>query len=207
LKPSKVSYLYIVLLIFAVIGLFIILPAENVANAQQGNPLEPTVTGTPSGVMATVRLDQQEIPNVRSGPGRFYPKIGVLLAGQQVPVKGKSSGGDWVLIAYPGVPGGEGWVYSAYVQLTPGEIPVIEPPPTPTPLVTQTIDATLAAQFIVTPIPTRMDTFTPAPPVVIPTYVDESANFSPGGIPAGLVILVIAGLGITIGIWAVLQGR
>jgi hypothetical protein len=175
--------------------------------AQQDQPSGPTVTGTPSGVMATVRTDQQEIPNVRSGPGRFYPKIGVLLPGQQVPVKGKSAGGDWVLILYPGVTGGEGWVYSPYVQLTPGEIPIIEPPPTPTPLVTQTIDATLAAQFIVTPIPTRMDTFTPAPPIVIPTYTDESANLIPGGVPIGLIILIIAGLGITIGVWAVLQSR
>jgi Bacterial SH3 domain len=207
LNRPKVSKTHLILFFFLVSGLFSIIPEDGIVFAQQGTSSEPTVTGTPSGVMATVRLDQQEIPNVRSGPGRFYPKIGVLMPGQQVPVKGKSSGGDWILIVYPGVPGGEGWVYSPYVQLTPGEIPVIEPPPTPTPLVTQTIDTTLAAQFIVTPIPTRMDTFTPAPPVVIPTYVDESANFSPGGIPAGLVILVIAGLGITIGIWAVLQGR
>lgn len=156
---------------------------------------------------ATVRLDQQEIPNVRSGPGRFYPKVGVLLPGQQVPVKGKSAGGDWILIAYPGVTGGEGWVYSPYVQLTPGEIPVIEPPPTPTPLVTQTIDATLAAQFVVTAVPTRMDTFTPAPPVAIPTFTDDSAPLIPGGVPIGLIILIIAALGTTLGIWAVLQDR
>lgn len=195
-----------VLLIIMISAAFFALTTHNVF-AQQGQPSGPTVTGTPSGVMATVRTDQQEIPNVRSGPGRFYPKIGVLLPGQQVPVKGKSAGGDWVLIIYPGVTGGEGWVYSPYVQLTPGEIPIIEPPPTPTPLVTQTIDATLAAQFIVTPIPTRMDTFTPAPPVVIPTYTDESANLIPGGVPIGLLILVIAGLGITIGVWAVLQSR
>ncbi len=165
------------------------------------------MTGTPSGVMATVRMDQQEIPNVRSGPGRFYPKIGVLLPGQQVPVKGKSAGGDWILIIYPGVTGGEGWVYSPYVQLTPGEIPIIEPPPTPTPLVTQTINATLAAQFVITQVPTRMDTFTPAPIVPIPTFVDESDNLTPGGIPIGLIILAIAGLGLTVGIWAVIQQR
>ena len=193
--------------IFFIIGSILLTKNISLVQAQQDQPSAPTVTGTPSGVMATVRLDQQEIPNVRSGPGRFYPKIGVLLPGQQVPVKGKSAGGDWILVIYPGVTGGEGWVYSPYVQLTPGEIPIIEPPPSPTPLVTQTIDATLAAQFIVTPIPTRMDTFTPAPPVSIPTYTDESANLTPGGVPIGLVILIIAGLGITIGAWAVIQGR
>jgi hypothetical protein len=52
-----------------------------------------------------------------------------------------------------------------------------------------------------------MDTFTPAPPVAIPTFVDESANITPGGVPIGLIILVIAGLGITVGIWAVIQQR
>jgi len=192
---------------FFILGLTLLTKNIPLVHAQQDQPSAPTVTGTPSGVMATVRLDQQEIPNVRSGPGRFYPKIGVLLPGQQVPVKGKSAGGDWILVIYPGVTGGEGWVYSPYVQLTPGEIPIIEPPPSPTPLVTQTIDATLAAQFIVSPIPTRMDTFTPAPPVSIPTYTDESANLTPGGVPIGLVILIIAGLGITIGAWAVIQGR
>lgn len=192
---------------FFILGLTLLTKNILLVHAQQDQPSAPTVTGTPSGVMATVRLDQQEIPNVRSGPGRFYPKIGVLLPGQQVPVKGKSAGGDWILVIYPGVTGGEGWVYSPYVQLTPGEIPIIEPPPSPTPLVTQTIDATLAAQFIVSPIPTRMDTFTPAPPVSIPTYTDESANLTPGGVPIGLVILIIAGLGITIGAWAVIQGR
>jgi hypothetical protein len=186
---------------------FVIANQPWLVTAQQGPSTAPTVTGTPSGVMATVRMDQQEIPNVRSGPGRFYPKIGVLLPGQQVPVKGKSAGGDWILVVYPGVTGGEGWVYSPYVQLTPGEIPIIEPPPSPTPLVTQTINATLAAQFVITPIPTRMDTFTPAPPIAIPTFVDESANLIPGGIPIGLVILVIAGLGITVGVWAVIQQR
>lgn len=202
MKAIRVStFLFTIALLFA--GGFLLFPTSSTALAQQA----PTVTGTPSGVIATVRVDQAEIPNVRSGPGRYYPKIGVLLPGQQVPVKGKSSGGDWILVVYPGVTGGEGWVYSPYLQLTPGEIPVIEPPPTPTPLVTQTINATLAAQFIVTPIPTRMDTFTPAAPVTIPTYTDDSSVISPGGVPMGLVILVIAGLGITIGAWAVIQGR
>ncbi len=204
LKVSKMKiFIHTVGLLIFMFG-FLLVPLNVLA---QDNTGAPTVTGTPSGVMASVRQGQPEIPNVRSGPGRFYPKIGLLLPGQQVPVKGKSAGGDWVLIAYPGVAGGEGWVYSPYVQLTPGEIPIIEPPPTPTPLVTPTINSTLAAQFVITSVPTRMDTFTPAPPVVIPTFVDESANITPGGVPIGLIILVIAGLGITVGIWAVIQQR
>jgi len=48
----------------------------------------PTVTGTPSGVMATVLLGQETQINVRAGPGVFYEKIGLLLPGQKVPVLG-----------------------------------------------------------------------------------------------------------------------
>lgn len=179
---------------------------ERVA-AQQPTVAIPTVTGTPSGVMAIVRLDQEENPNVRSGPGVFFPKIGVLLPGQSAPAKGKSIGGDWILIEYPGVPGGEGWVYSPYVQLTPGELAIIEPPPTPAPQQTQTIDPTLAAQFVISPNPTRLPTYTPAAPITIPTFTDVSGTLAPAGLPIGLVILVIGGLGILIGLWAIIQHR
>jgi len=55
------------------------------------------------------------------------------------------------LIVYLGTPGSQGWIYAPYVSLTPGELPIIEPPPTPTPLYTTTIDPTLAAQFVMTP--------------------------------------------------------
>lgn len=199
-------------LFFKIIAIFLlsisfIRSNANPVAAQQPTVAVPTVTGTPSGITAIVRLDQEENPNVRSGPGVFYPKIGVLLPGQSAPAKGKSVGGDWILIEYPGVSGGEGWVYSAYVQLTPGELAIIEPPPTPLPQQTQTIDPTLAAQFITSPNPTRLPTFTPAAPVTVPTYKDESDNLAPGGIPMGLIILAIGGLGILIGLWAIIQHR
>lgn len=203
----KKSFLFIRIIALTVLSiLFIRLNTHPVA-AQQPTVAVPTVTGTPSGIIAIVRLDQEENPNVRSGPGVFYPKIGVLLPGQSAPAKGKSVGGDWILIEYAGVSGGEGWVYSAYVQLTPGELAIIEPPPTPEPQQTQTIDPTLAAQFITSPNPTRLPTFTPAVPVSIPTYTDESDNLAPGGIPMGLIILTIGGLGILIGLWAIIQNR
>ena len=162
----------------------------------------PTVTGTPKGVTATIGLDQEEPINVRSGPSVFFDKIGVLLPGQELPVLGKTAGGDWILIEYLGVPGNIGWIYAPYVVLTPGEIQIVEPPPTPSPIMTKTINPTLAAQFIVTPISTRLPTFTPAPPMIIPTYMDYSISAAPGGIPMGLIILVIAGLGVLIALFS-----
>jgi hypothetical protein len=200
--------------VFAVISFLLItfisifaLPVQASDLKQQNTSSIPTVTGTPSGVMATVLMGQENQINVRAGPGVFFEKVGILIPGQKVPVKGKSAGGDWILIEYVGIPGSQGWVYAPYVSLTPGEVPIVEPPPTPTPLYTTTIDPTLAAQFVTTPIPTRVFTFTPAPPITIPTFVDASGAATLGGVPMGLVILIIVGLGILIGIFALIQGR
>ena len=153
----------------------------------------PTVTGTPVGATATVRRDtDQEQINVRSGPSTNYDAVGVLVAGQEVPALGRTAGGDWVQIAYPGVQGGVGWVYSPLVSVV-GNIPIIEPPPTPTPKVTPTIDPTLAAQFVVDVPATRLPTFTPPPPLNLPTFAPASAQTGTGGVPMGFVIV---GLGV-----------
>ncbi len=167
-----------------------------------------TVTSTPSGVMITVRADADQTQiNVRSGPGTYYDKVGVLLTGQQAPAKGRSAGGDWIMIEYPGVQGGTAWVFSALVDLTPGgELPIVAPPPTPTPLVTPTIDPTLAAQFVVTSAPTRLPTFTAPSPLTIPTF-QEKSTIGVGGVPMGLVILGLAAVGTVIGLFAFTQGR
>jgi hypothetical protein len=178
--------------------------AENLF--QQPTVILPTVTGTPAGIMVIVNLDQPDPINVRSGPGVLYNLIGVLLPGQKVPALGKSAGGDWVLIQYQGVQGGQGWVYAPVISLTPGDLQIIEPPPTPTVAVTQTIDPTLAAQFIQTPIPTRLATFTPSSPLVIPTYTDYSGSTS-GALPMGLVIMLLMGIGALIGLFTSFQGR
>jgi uncharacterized protein YraI len=166
-----------------------------------------TVTGTPSGVMATVKMDvDQGQVNVRSGPGTFYDKVGVLLAGQKVPAKGKSVAGEWIMIEYPGVQGGIAWIYSPLVDLSPGNLSVVEPPPTPTPLVTPTINPTLAAQFVITSAPTRLPSFTPPPPLAIPTFTENTQGIELSSrMPVGLIILGLAGAGILIGLFTVAQ--
>jgi hypothetical protein len=78
----------------------------------------PTVTGTVAGPLITVRQDtDQEQINVRSGPSTRYDTIGVLIAGQQVPAIGKTPGGDWIQVYFPGVEGSVGWVYSPLVDV------------------------------------------------------------------------------------------
>ena len=149
----------------------------------------PTVTGTPLGPMIVVP-DQV---NVRSGPGTEYELIGVLIAGQQAPAVGRSVGGDWIQILYPGVPGNVAWVYSPFVVLDPSgaTLPILEPPPTATARATATIDPTLAAQFNLGDVtPTRLPTFTPAGPVIQPTFAADAPE-SRSVIPP---IVAIAGL-------------
>ena len=81
----------------------------------------------------------------------------------------------------------------------------MEPPPTLTPAVTQTINSTLAAQFITTPIPTRLATYTPAESLIVPTYVDVSRTTLLGSIPMGLVILIIGGIGAILAVISVIR--
>jgi hypothetical protein len=161
--------------------------------------VQVTVTGTPEGPMIVV---PDEV-NVRLGPGTNYDKVGVLIAGQEAPALGRSSGGEWIQILYPGVPGNIAWVYAPFVVLDSSQqlLPIIEPPHTPTPKVTPTIDPTLAAQFNLGEAPpTRLPTYTPADPVIQPTIepvqVESSRGFPP--ILAILGLLVVGLFGIVV---------
>lgn len=164
--------------------LLLTLPAATAAA-----PALQLATATPSGPQIVV----PDLVNVRTGPDTSYEQVGVLIAGQRAPALGRTASGLWIQIEYAGVPGNVAWVYSPYVVLDPASasLPILEPPPTATPQATPTIDPTLAAQFnLGVPEPTRLPTFTPAAPVIQPTFpppVDPQAS----GFPP---ILAIAGL-------------
>ena len=167
--------------------------ADGVAQIPTGSI--PTVTGTPIGAVAVVLDNEQGFVNVRAGPSTVgYEIVGVLVAGQQVPALGRSTGGDWIKIAYPGVPGGVAWIWSDLVDIR-GTLSVVEPPHTPTPKVTPTIDPTLAAQFLVEVPPTQLPTYTAPLPITISTFPAQEPVASPGGIPMGLIIIGMAVVG------------
>ena len=189
---KKIYYIFIIScpIIFLLYIIFVPVAEAN-PEAQIPTVAIPTVTGTPLGPTAIVRSDQEQI-NVRGGPSTDYPIVGVLIAGQQVPALGRSEGGLWVQISYPGVSGGVAWVYAPLVDIS-GNLPLIEPPPTPTPQTTPTIDPTLAAQFIVEVPPTRLPTFTAPAPLIIPTFEPEPSSSGTAGVPMGFII---AGLGV-----------
>ena len=167
----------------------------------------PTVTGTDRGVVVRVKNDDSNPQiNVRSGPGTEYDRVGTLVSNQEVVGKGRTEGGSWILIEYQGGPDGYAWVYSSYVDYV-GELPIVVVPNTPTPRITNTIDPTLAAQFIITVEPTRLPTFTEPAPLSIPTFETVAGVNVTGGVPMGMVIVICGILGIIIGLFALSQRR
>jgi hypothetical protein len=193
-----------ILLCLDLIALVFLGVAQTPVAAQQPTGSIPTVTGTPSGPYITVTNPEQI--NVRSGPNSvYYDAIGVLLPAQTAPALGRDAGGDWIEIAYPGVPSGVGWVYAPLVGLSPGFLPILEPPPTPTLRTTPTINPTLVAAFEVPQTPTRLPTFTAPPPLVIPTFTGGLTTRT--GVPYGLVILALVIIGIFVAVISYLRGR
>jgi len=137
--------------------------------------------------------------NVRGGPSTvYYPIVGRLAPGETAVALGTSPGREWIQIAYPGAPGGVGWVYAIYVTVTGGELLVVESPSTPTPEVTSTIDPTLAAAFNFQPTATRLPTFTPPPALTVPQFTEVStprrSMVAPGIFVTALILLGTIGL-------------
>jgi len=193
------KYLLIIALLF-ISGVYILAAQVLVVNANRPAQLPtgsvPTVTGTPAGALAIIIDNDQGFANVRSGPGTVaYEIVGVVVSGHQAPALGRSPGGDWIQIAYPGVAGGVAWIWVDLVEVR-GTLPIVEPPPTPTPRITPTIDPTLAAQFLVDIPPTRLPTFTPPAPVVVPTFPVNTPDLQPIRLPMGLLIIGMAVVGL-----------
>lgn len=166
------------------------------APAEETLAQQPTGTpDSPTGLFITVLFDEPEI-NVRMGPNAsIYPVVGKLPAGATAPALGRSPGGDWIQIEFPGAPNGKGWVYSPLVQVSPpGNLQIVEPPPTPVPPPTATFDPTLVAQFSIQPTSTRLPTFTPPPALTPPAY--ELASSRQEAVPLGTIILALAILGL-----------
>jgi hypothetical protein len=204
----KIRLLVWLVAIMGIMLLGLFNPIQPPALAQQPTGSIATVTGTPEGPVITV---DQSIPVIRvyAGPSSFdYPPVGVLLGNEQAPAVGRAKDReDWIQILYPGVPGSIGWVYGPYVKLSPGALlPLVEIPPTPTPFATPTINPTLEAAFIGQQTPTRLPTFTPPPPLELPSF-NEVPNSSAQSVPAGLLILSLGLFGFLGAVISYLRGR
>ena len=147
-------------------------------------------TAGPSDVFITVTYTEQI--NVRDGPSTvLYNIIGNMQPGETAQAVGVSPGRDWVQIVFPGGPGGIAWVHTSLITVSPGNLRVIEPPPTATPRITQTVDPTLAAAYVFEPTVTRMPTFTPPPPLEVPAFTEVPSPQTPNPVPMGAIVLVL----------------
>ncbi len=183
-------------------------PAPQPALAQQPTGSIATVTGTPSGPIITVDSSLQNI-KVYAGPSSFdYPAVGVLLGNESAPALGRAmEKEDWIQIYYPGVPGSVGWVWALQVKLSPGALlPSLEVPPTPTPMSTPTINPTLESAYIGEMTATRLPTFTPPPPLELPSFTDVTGT-DRSRVPTGLLIVVLALFGFFGAVISYLRGR
>jgi hypothetical protein len=183
-------------------------PLQSSVSAQQPTGSIPTVTGTPQGVIVALYLDRAQ-EDVYSGPSdHLYPRVGVLLAGQEMPAYGVSEDGNWLQIYYPGVPGSVAWVYAPYVKIVKiGQLPKLDTPPTPTPASTPVVDInpTLLAAFVTPIVPTRLPTFTPPPPLIVAEFADDTS--AANNIPMGLLIFGFGFIGALGALISFLRGR
>jgi hypothetical protein len=183
---------------------FFSIPLRKV-HAQQPTGSVPTVTGTPTGPVVTVYSDQLFI-DVYAGPSSYnYERIGILASGEKAPALGYSQDGTWIEIVYLGVPGGKGWVYGPFVSISIGSLPKIAAPPTAVPRTTPTLDPTSVAAFGLQLEPTRLPTFTPPSPLKLPTFAPNTSSGSK--VPLGLVILILALIGILGAVISFLRGN
>ena len=163
----------------------------------------PTVTSSPRGLYVVAVGDPETPLNVRAYPTSTSTRVGVFLVGQEAKAHGYY--GDYVMIDYAGAPGNRGWVVLDRVEVFGGSLPMLQPPPTETPSITMTIDPTLAAQFIITAMPSRLPTYTEPPQLQIPTYPVVTGGTTTAGIPIGYVIVTLAGLGLFLTLIAILR--
>ncbi|NWF63352.1 MAG: SH3 domain-containing protein [Chloroflexi bacterium] len=192
---NKIQFQLLLWTLSVLLALFATAPASSSTFVLAQQPTQTSAAA--SGVFITVITEEPQI-NVRLGPSStVYPVVGILLRGATAPVFGRSPGGDWIQIEFPSAPNGRGWVYSPLVQVSPAGVTlqIMEPPPTPVPPATSTIDPTLAAQFIVIPTSTRLPTFTPPPTLVGFDYEPSPPVLA--GIPWASMIIAFGVLGIT----------
>jgi hypothetical protein len=206
MRPKRYKAIFIgFVATISLCALTLVSPPPSKVEAQQPTGSIPTVTGTPSGAIVSVDLSVPYV-SVYSGPSTYlYPAIGILIAGQEVPALGYSEDQNWLQIYYPGVTDSVAWVYGPVVKIVKsGNLPILEPPATPTPASTPTINPTLEAAFIIPVTPTRLITFTAPAPLNLPSFEDQTETTS---VPVGLLIFglgFIGGLGVLI---SFLRGR
>ncbi len=128
-------------------------PTEN--SVVPTDTLTPTITLTPTSSIPMVSVSTDT--NCRTGPDTVYDIRGILRVGENAQVVGRNSTSDYWVIILPSNNSIICWVWGNYATVTgnTSNIPIVNPPPTPTPTITPTPTETN------TPTPTITDTPSP----------------------------------------------
>jgi hypothetical protein len=115
----------------------------------------PSLTPTPSLTFTPIvpMVSVSQLTNCRSGPGTAYEILGVITAGQNAEVVGRSAISNYWIIKLPSNPAITCTMWGQFAAVTGNTagLPAVNPPPTPT----ATLTATPAASFQV--VYTSMD--------------------------------------------------
>ncbi len=103
------------------------------AEASPTVTITPTVTLTPTPSVPMVSVSVNT--NCRTGPGKVYDWLGALLVGEEAEVMARSADGQYWVIRNPDNHGGLCWLWGNYASVVGpiANLPVWDPPPTPTP--------------------------------------------------------------------------
>ena len=97
----------------------------------------PVFTSTPvfTATSTTPQVSVSVATNCRAGPGRIYDRLGGLQVGQVAEVIGRNPTNNYWYIRNPGTSNGFCWLWGEYATVTGNfaALPVLTPPPTPTP--------------------------------------------------------------------------
>jgi hypothetical protein len=121
-------------------------PTPKSTRKRNPSPTPTAVTPTPTPPASPVARVKEERVNVRRGPGTSYPKVGQVVAGDELAVTGRNDAGDWLQIEEQ-EKNLAGWVFAELLEfalpvetvalvsdIPPSPTPVPVPPtPTPTP--------------------------------------------------------------------------
>lgn len=115
-------------LTFSPTSTFTVFPTPTLSAVASPLPPLPLTAGP---VWVSVSVDT----NCRSGPGKIYDYRGALLVGETTEVVGREGKGEYWYVRNPDKAGDFCWVWGKYATLSgsPAALPVLTPPPTPTP--------------------------------------------------------------------------
>ena len=144
LNDSSKIILYWLRPVGLLVGLFVLSGCEIAlieGRVTEATPPAPIITAIPTPTPQLVAITAARL-NVRRGPGTEFDVVGLLEAGEVVPVIGRNVDERWWQIHYPSGPGGIGWIAAEFttVQALPIPLPSLTPArpgstvrPTPTP--------------------------------------------------------------------------